>query len=80
MCDRTYSAKAPFFYAPAASYLGHRNISFFDCIAGSKNKLFLSVLTIAANLKFGLLLDRPAVREGESAKEKAMAHRSLDKF
>ena len=68
---------APFFNAPAASYLGHRNISFFDCIAGSKNKSFLLILTIATNLTFGLLLARPAVREGESAKEKAMAHRSL---
>ncbi|TAG68805.1 MAG: hypothetical protein EAZ25_01935 [Oscillatoriales cyanobacterium] len=44
---------APFFNASAASYLGHRNFSFFDCIAGSKNKLFLLILTLATNLTFG---------------------------
>ncbi len=57
---------AAFFNDPAASYLGHRNFSFFDGIAGSKNKSFLLILTIATNLTFGLLLARPAVREGES--------------
>jgi hypothetical protein len=44
---------APFFNASAASYLGHRNFSFFDCIARSKNKSFLLILTIATNLTFG---------------------------
>ena len=44
---------APFFYASAASYLGHRNFSFFDCIVWSKNESFLLILTIATNLTFG---------------------------
>ena len=44
---------APFFNASAASYLGHRNFSFFDCIAGSKNESFLLILTIATTLPFG---------------------------
>ncbi|WP_445246063.1 hypothetical protein [Microcoleus sp. OTE_8_concoct_300] len=73
----TYSALQRFLTLSLASYLGHRNFSFFDCIAGSKNKSFLLILTIATNLTFGLLLVGSAVREGESAKEKAIAHREL---
>jgi hypothetical protein len=51
-----------FFNAPNMPYWGHRNFGFLTKRANDrKNELFLLILTLAANLTFGLLLDRAAV-------------------
>jgi hypothetical protein len=62
---------AAFFNALFSFILGASKFQFFDCIAGSKNKSFLLILTIATNLTFGSSVGwfggaRRRKREGES--------------